>query len=473
VSGGRKVRKKITWNEREQAFLDGTAPNLRIGGYGGTVKLWTRNGKLLMERSAVADLRRKQSTVGEDTLDMRRDLLAVAKRVREELATRSVRSSAGMAVDPEGRSSDELTIGRILSAHFAAACPRAPATAIYTWGRPDVVKHRARMTPQLRRAAHSVDQASKILQAARSLLSHKKFRADRPYDELQFTDLRDFYYDLLEKGRSPETPNTYLSVLRAAIRGFSIDHATEWGGRPDVTQNAWSRLPTKGISRSGYTESEFRDVTAAAHRLGEWRLAGELLLIGGTGRRVGDMGADRYGNYVDALPLCGNDLTEDPSGQLWVRFRADVGKADNYGRGDLVREVPESIAPYIRDLLSTHANPMGPHYPVFWDSDNPTQPVGHHQLSAAFERAWAEAYPGRDRPRHKVFHAMSKATITEVSVALGTEMAADWSGKTRDIVDKHYRDQRPEDVARATRHVSEKLASLLPPDLLGGSSTTP
>ncbi len=63
---------------------------------------------------------------------------------------------------------------------------------------------------------------------------------------------------------------------------------------------------------------------------------------------------------------------------------------------------------------------------------------------------------------------MSKPRITEVSVAIGTKAAADWADKTKEVVDEQFRDARPEDVSRATRHVSMKFALLLPPDLLSG-----
>ena len=458
-----------SWNTDESAFVCGRAKNLRLGGYGGTVKLWIRGRDLVMERSATGKHRRKQMTAGPNTPTARADLVEIGVEVVEDLAKHAKRGVANTAPPPPvGTQTQTLTVGRILYAHLRAACPNAPPVALHIWGRPQIRKHFEGMPPSLRRAAQSVDQVAKILGASRSFFKTKAFRADRPYDELEFTDFRDYFHRLLDQGRSPETANTYLSVLRAAIRGFSVDHHTEWDGRHDITQNGWARLPTERLSREGYTAEQFRDVTLAAHRLGDWRLAGTLLLLGGTGRRIGDMGVGRDEGPHKAPPLCGNDFREGEDGRLFVTFRANRGKGGNFGRGDVVRDVPDAIAPYIRRLLVSNPNPLGSAYPVFWKEDDARTSVTDSQMREAFDAAWEEAYPGTERPTHRAFHAMGKASITEVAMALGTETAADWCGKTPAIVEVHYRDKRPQDVSRATRHVSQALGSLLPREMLEG-----
>lgn len=234
------MKPQKSWNTDKSAFVSGSADNICLYGHGGTVKLWILGGDIVMLRSATRRLGRSQITMRPNTRDARAELvdcLSKALADSDKHSTRGVENTA--PPPPMGAQTRTLTVGRILSAHLQAACPNAPSDALHTWTRRQLREHYEAMPPSLRDAAKSADQVAKILEMSRILLKTEGFRADRPYDELESRDFRYFLHELLEQGHSPDTVITYLSVLSAAIRRFSVHHPSEWNGRHDITQDEW------------------------------------------------------------------------------------------------------------------------------------------------------------------------------------------------------------------------------------------
>ncbi len=440
----------------ERAFISGRSDALKLGGYGGTVHLEAVRGGIRIRYLRGRADRTQYTMPGTDT-GVRKEALAAA---HELLGAPEPKEG-----QPKGRGPSCVTVGKVLCNLFRHACPEAPPGAYREWGRGEIARHLAALSPEIRDdCALSAHYIVRIAQASRVLLDHPRFRDDQPISDLEFADINGFVKDIVRKGNTKSTAGSYLKVLRTAVGFFKTTRPKEWKGNDDPFDGVWPLLKISDAPRGEFPQESLIAISKAARSLGLWRLELVILLISLTGRRVGEMGADQGGNYdyVIRYPLTGNDLRCAPDGSMTITFRAKTAKGEAYQRPDLVVPVPPALEATLLPLISENSNPLGPEFPIIFSPRDPRKAITHKGLNDDLKRAWEAAFPGKARPRYRSFHAMSKTAITEAAHHLGIEKVADLCGKSPRTIYERYREKREESLAEVTNHLAQNhLAHLV------------
>lgn len=445
----------------EQKFLDGDADTLRLGGYGGTANIDIRNGRV---RIKVTKPKRRQKEYGEDSPKERALCVARAKAAlaRAKPKRGSEPPPPAVPARPDYRTLALTAMGvprpvplitarEIWNAYLESLLPKIP-NGVRT-SRPELTAVYEAMTPEERKECASYDTVWGAINAARRLDRDGVVPLDGDFSQVRTKTLTKWGKTGLGPGKSASTARSYQSRLRNAVRHFQNEEPERWADRIDPT--AAMKTPSGKPKPREITEAEVEALLPVLLEWGEWQTYASLLAAYESGRRIGEISADRDGNHMDALPLRAIDFSEGPDGRLMVLWRADVRKGEGYGHGDQRIPCSETFARLVRWLLAEHRNPLGAEHPLIWNPDDPTEPESYDRMRQAYIRAWRKAF-GEKKPKGLLFHSACYHVITTIADAEGFVRAAEYTGRTYENVSRVYKRLRPETQVQAVKALDER-----------------
>lgn len=446
--------------EREvNAFLRGQGRYLRLGRHGATVHVdVVDDGTVRVRRSSAP---RRQVEVGPDAPEVRERAVEAARALVGRIGGNGAQASAEEADAGE----EELTLGRIWHAYLRHLLPGCPREALEHWGPSEVVAHLRQLSPEARRNAKKADTIVTALQSARRMAAYPELRLDASYDRLEGGHVEEYVnWALNAAGRRASTVRTDLRRLRSAVRHVKTKWAkTLWKGRGDVTDplpkvEAKSQVPEIGEERASL-------VIDALWGLGLWRAWATCQILRFSGRRVGAIAADRGGNHDEAPPLTAADILEETGEEAASKllFRAEAQKGGGYDHPSGLIPVEGPLAEVLDHVREHHPNPLGPEHPLIWSPRNPRRAVSYAALSKDLKRAWRHAF-GEAPPRGLGFHGFCRTVITTLCDELGIAAAAQYTGRSKDIVVRHYYRPRAEKQAEAARLLARRANGASAPE---------
>ncbi len=404
----------MTENELAQAkraFVAGRKQQLRLSGYGGTVRLSARSGGILIETTRPS---RRQRLISGDSRSGR--LLAV-EAAEQFLARLQKRPAARTpSVPPRPRRQAAILTSRDIWLAFLRRRMGPVPEDVLGWGRGEITTHLRSLTPQARALAGSVDHLNSVVQAARRLDRDGAVPLDADIESIQPGDLNRWVREQLAAGASPFTVSTYRDRLRAAVRAYIGEWPQRWGERLDATRGV-VQIPTSHVQPPEVGDERVLPLRRAMQRLGYWQAAATSMIIDASARRVGSVSGEREGLHLDAPPLCAGDFRVR-DGALWVTWRAAAQKGRAYGRGDVEEPAARQLELVYRWCTRYHPNPLGAEHPLIWSAADPTRAESYARLRTALEAAWLQAF-GTRKPRGLAYHAYCRTTISVLTARVG------------------------------------------------------
>lgn len=418
------------------AFLLGVSDRYTLGERSELVHAEVRRGRVRVRRTGT----RRQRTLGPDTPDHRRTAVRVAEALHEHLAERS---EAATGADVDG-----IRVRDVWLKYLHERVPDLPS-GVLSWGRKSLAGHYAKLTPQARALAPSVDSSYIIIQAARRMNRSGAAPWDARMADLEPGHVNRHATRLANRGLSPHTASTDLGRWKSALRFCRKAFPKWWGdlGRPD---EGLEPVPTAHIKPDEIGEGKAARLIDALHRSGSWRAWAAALIASESGRRIGAIGARRVGLHMDDAPLTADDFKEE-AGALYVTWRAGPSKGGGYNRGDQTVPCTQAMAQMYRWIQAHQPNPMGPSHPLLWSPEDPRRAVSYEALTAALDGAWRRAF-GEPRPRGVAWHALIRGMVTTITHLLDEISAAEYSGRSREVLVRKYkriRDEHQREVVAA------------------------
>lgn len=91
------------------------------------------------------------------------------------------------------------------------------------------------------------------------------------------------------------------------------------------------------------------------------------------------------------------------------------------------------MAQVLKWVLEHHSNPAGPSHPLIWSPDDPECRVSYYALLKGLSEAWEEAF-GVPKPKGVGFHVLCRAVVTTIVDQMGTQAAAEFTGRTEETI---------------------------------------
>lgn len=436
--------------EAKERFTEGNDDSLRLGGYGGTVHVVALEGGIVLKATQPT---RRQKTIGPDTLGVRKAAVEAAEKILE--GVRRQRTPTLEPRKPTKGSNGQyiLTPRDIWEARLKKVLGQVP-NGVLGWGRRRLVRHYEALTPRIRASIKSVDTVYGILVAARSLHEDGVLTWDKDISNIVPGDFTTYMMDAVHDGYSAHTVRSYVSRFRTAVLDYQRQWPDRWGEDRSDPTNGIEYPSTLRIQPPEIGEQRARLVIRQLRHDGEWRALAAAMFVLGSGRRIGAVGARRDGQQLDDVPLCENDFKVNEDGQTEVTWRGDPSKGGGYGRGDEVQVASHAVKVAYRWLRRFHPNPEGPEHPLIWDPDNPRFGAGYDGLRSAFKEAWERA-TGSQKPSGLLWHSFLYTTVTTIADELGVQAAAEYTGRSPEIVAKKYKRQRRARSAQVAERLNE------------------
>lgn len=418
--------------QAKNAFVSGRRQKLRLGGYGGTVRLSAQSGGILIETTKPS---RRQRLLPGDSRSVRRLAVEAAEQLLARVQKRPAVRRPSVPPPPR-RQAGIVTPRDIWLSYLRRRMGPVPQD-VFRWGKREISRHLKSLTPEARALAGSVDHLNSVVQAARRLDRDGAVRLDADIESVQPGDLNRWVQQQLAAGASPHTAETYRDRLRAAVRAYSSEWPQRWGDRTDPTQGV-VHISTSRVRPPEVGEERVLPLRRALQRLGHWRAVATAMTIDASARRVGSVSGAREGLHLDAPPLCASDFRRARDGVLWVTWRAAAQKGEAYGRGDVEEPAARELELAYRWCTRYHPNPVGPEHPLIWSEADPTRAEPYDRLRSALDEGWRAAF-GTPRPKGLGFHAYCRTTISVLSERLGTLATADFVGRSEAMVRRYRR----------------------------------
>lgn len=431
--------------DKRLQWITGQVSSLRLGSYGGTVHLEVTSGGVRVRTPTP----QKQRTIGPDSRATRELALRVADAIIS-------RRNGGRRAAARRRPRSQLKVGGILTpldiwlAYLRTKFSPLPDNII-EWGRADVAEHYSRLDEEQRSALPSPDTLNNILTALRALDRKGIVPLNAEFDSLEPGVMTQQLQAWVLEGSSVATVSTYWRRFRCAVCEHQRQWPGQWEKRIDKTAAVRSPARRRGKQRE-VGEDRAETLLRQLQADGEWEAAACLLVARASGRRIGAISGHRRGLHLNGPPLTAEDFTRDTANRLIVTWRAAAAKGGNYGRGDEMQVCPRDLRVVYRWLTRYHPNPLGPSFPLIWDTRNPAFAAPYDAITAAFAKAWRRAF-GTDKPKGLAWHAVIRTTVTTIAETEGVVAAAVHTGREVETVQRNY-------VVRRAKHQEDAVAVL-------------
>jgi hypothetical protein len=439
-------------NDPKHRFVTGASNRARVGNRGNTVHLEVINNNVRVRTTNP----RKQMMIGTDTPEMRAKALRVAERLAGDDPLPPTASIVPVPPPPPTGSTaqlDLLTPRIIWESSFALTLGRLPE-GILDWNEEKLLEFYAACSPHARANLPSFKTILLMLTAARRLDRDGILAFDRNLDMIEAGEVTTRLQGEVVGGGAPATMRKYFGLFRTAVRAFRQGYERRWAGRPDFTakvvlpKKAPVQTPEIGEERAGLMLAELR-------RRKDWRAAAAFLIALASGRRIGAIGARTIGAQLDHPPLTGADFSRNREGKLEVTWRRNAAKRTRgKDQSDDVQACPRELEAAYRWLTRFHPNPISTDHPLIWDEADPTRGVSYDRLRKTFRRAWRHIF-GEPPPKHLLWHAICRTTVTTIADAVGIEAAAEHTGRSVQVAATFYKRRRPATQAETAKMLTE------------------
>jgi hypothetical protein len=425
-----------------QEFVDGKVDRWEAGVRGYSLRCYAEDGRLKLRWTQPR--RRQMTAFEEDTREYRQILTLEAKRDVTEWQAGETSEAPARAVEPP-RADPSLrdaapTVQDVWLRFIQDRWPGISASVIFG-GRVEVRAYYTRMSPQQREAAPSPSYLLSTIQAMQRVTAYERFAPNRLVEKIEPIHWTDYTHWRISQSRphTHQTIATDFTRFHTALRHCRTQRRKWWGGLGDPLEGA--RVIRTDADVAEIPEENclmlIRELRRSIPK--GWRAYAAVVIAHASGRRIGAIGSDRLG--FDACGLRASDFTSI-DGRVWVTWRAEEAKGKGYGQGDQQIPATRALAVVYRWLRRCHPNPLGPDHPLLWSPQDPSRPVSYAGLNRALTGAWTRVF-GEKRPRGVAFHAFCRTVATTVADALDTGKAAEYTGRTRETVEKHYKKRRP------------------------------
>lgn len=446
-----KKRKKESPDALRKRFEAGSIDRWSAGGYGYSVKLFSKAGKLKVSfQHRVTKRTKTQTLFAVDSRELRKQATAIAVTMAEQLREGRV---AEEEREPRGRRLEDLTVFDVCLLYMRDRVPGFTAAefelmekALGEWYDrlpPAVLEMsttpaRSTVTRDVRGfqflwSATYEDEYGEVRQP---------FARDRRVVEIEPADATNLMSALIQKGRSPRTVTNEHDRLSAAFRHVMRQYRTSIG----LTFNP---IDGRKADRSKaeipmWEPEEIQKLRATAQK---WTQEGRPWQIFVA---LGLLSSGRRRQSILALTAADHDFDAGT-----VTWRATAAKAQNYGRGDSVRPMTSMHRSAVLWAIENRPNPLGPEHPLLWMESDPTRSINEEHLYWQFREV--EKAAGVEHKPMRAIHSMRRTVVTLVADALGDGRAAEFVDMTVETVRAFSYKQTQAHVLEETARTIDKL----------------
>jgi integrase len=426
-------------NTDRKRFETGRSDDWSTGGYGSTVRLFRKAGKLKISWQDPATRRTRTRTLfSTDSVELRQRATRLAVAHAEKLR------SGELEHEEQHRRPklEDLTVFDVCVLYmervpgFEARLFDASEKEIRDWydALPDSVRALDN-TPSRETVVKDVRSFRHLFRSAYPGRGQevRPFDRTRRVTEIEPGDSTKLMAHDVQAGRSPRTVANEHDRLSAAFRYVMRQHRKSIGllynpidGR--MADRSRARIPL-------YTPEEIGQLLSTAR---EWLARGKrwqafvVLGLSSSGRRR---------QSIVALTAADHDFEAGT-----VVWRARSAKAGNYGRGDSVRPMTAMHRTAALWAIQNRPNPRGSEAPLVWVHGGRAMEV--ETVSPLFREL--EAAAGIEHVRGRSIHSMRRAVVTLLSDALGDGKAAEYVDMTVETVRAHsYKQVQPSAMKEA------------------------
>lgn len=432
--------------DKERArFEAGTADSWSTGGYGHTVKLFSKAGKLKISWQDPRLKKSKQKTLfSTDSQELRQRATRYAIFHAEKLRSGELGEDSSA---PKRKTLENLTMEDTALLYMQ----RVPGfhvdlfdcyeSQIKAWYRslPESVR-KMETTPEEATICRDVRVFRHLFGAcypdAGELVT--PFGRERLVKDIEPADSTKLMGYEISQGRSPRTVANEHDRLSAAFRYVVSQYRKSVGllynpidGR--IADRTKANVPP-------YTPEEIARLLAKAK---EWIEIGRMwqvfvaVGISSSGRRRGSI----LGLTESAHNFKAGTVT-------WLKRYA---KGQAYGQGDQVRPMSAMHRQAVEWAIKHRPNPNGPDAPLLWMTDDPTLPI--HENHLAFQWKQLEKAAGVTYIKGRAIHSMRRGVVTLLADSEGDGKTSEFVGMTiatvRGFSYKHVQKETMEQVARS------------------------
>lgn len=436
-----------TANTDRNRFESGKVDDWSTGGYGSTVRLFRKAGKLKISWQDPATRKTRTRTLfSTDSVELRRRATGIAVAKAERLRSGETEGEAERPKLEDLALFDVCMLYMERIAGFEARLFEGKEREIREWyeALPEAVRQSE--------AAPSRETIVKDIRSFRHLFAAsyrergndvQPFARTRKVADIEPGDSTKLMAADIRAGRSPRTVANEHDRLSAAFRYVMRQHRKSVGllynpidGR--VADRTKAKIPR-------YTPAEVKLLLAKAR---EWIQTGKrwqafvALGLSSSGRR-----------RQSIVALTADDHDFEAGTVVW---RADQAKGKNYGRGDSIRPMTAMHRTAALWAIEHHPNPAGPGAPLIWTPTRTREGMGMDTVSALFTAL--EAAAGIEHVKGRSIHSMRRAVVTLIADELGDGKAAEFVDMTVETVRSHsYKQVQPKTMQEAASALDRTL----------------
>lgn len=436
-------RKKPVVDEERDRFESGRTHQWSAGGYGWTVKLFAKAGKLKISWQEPQSKKTKQRTLfSTDSRELRERATRYAVTHAEKL-----RAGEGAEETKKKLTFETLTVFDVVLLYmqrvpgFNAELLEKTQAGVQEW---------YRTLPEKVRELDSTQSEGTVCKDVRSFQHLFKasyvegdktiqpFARTRLVSEIEPGDSSRLMGYEIAHGRSPRTVANEHDRLSAAFRHVMSQYRKSIGLLYNPIDGR--RADRTPANIDPYSPDEIARLTAKAK---EWIRDGRqwqaFVAIGlaGSGRRRGS---------IQGLTAADHDLEANT-----VVWQKKFAKGKGYRRGDEMRPMSAMHRAALLWALTHRPNPLGPEHPLLWSDDDPSKAADERQLDYLWRKLEKEA--GVPHLQQRAIHSMRRAVVTLLADSIGDGKASEFVGMTVETVRKfsykHVQSQTMEEAARS------------------------